>query len=359
MFLKELSLTNYKNFENLKFSFETKIVCFVGLNGVGKTNILDSIYHLSYTKSYFNPIPSQNIKHGETFFFISGTYLIKEKEENILISLKKGDKKRIKRNNKLYKKFSDHIGKIPLVIISPDDRNLIIEGSETRRKFIDGIISQTDKEYLNSLIDYNKTLKQRNALLKMFFNNTDDIKKTIDIYDSQLTLHSQKIYEKRIKFLDEFIPIFKIRYKELSNNKENVEIIYKSDISEENNLYKLLKSSIEKDLRFQFTTKGIHKDDLNFKLDDFPIKKYGSQGQQKTFLIALKLAQFEYLSKLESNPILLLDDIFDKLDDTRVQQIINLVNEDKFNQIFISDTNKNRSENIIKKVNKSYKIFEI
>lgn len=359
MFLKELSLTNYKNFENLKFSFETKIVCFVGLNGVGKTNILDSIYHLSYTKSYFNPIPSQNIKHGETFFFISGTYLIKEKEENILISLKKGDKKRIKRNNKLYKKFSDHIGKIPLVIISPDDRNLIIEGSETRRKFIDGIISQTDKEYLNSLIDYNKTLKQRNALLKMFFNNTDDIKKTIDIYDSQLSLHSQKIYEKRIKFLDEFIPIFKIRYKELSNNKENVEIIYKSDISEENSLYKLLKSSIEKDLRFQFTTKGIHKDDLNFKLDDFPIKKYGSQGQQKTFLIALKLAQFEYLSKLESNPILLLDDIFDKLDDTRVQQIINLVNEDKFNQIFISDTNKNRSENIIKKVNKSYKIFEI
>ena len=359
MFLKELSLTNYKNFENLKFSFETKIVCFVGLNGVGKTNILDSIYHLSYTKSYFNPIPSQNIKHGEKFFFISGTYLIKEKEENILISLKKGDKKRIKRNNKLYKKFSDHIGKIPLVIISPDDRNLIIEGSETRRKFIDGIISQTDKEYLNSLIDYNKTLKQRNALLKMFFNNTDDIKKTIDIYDSQLSLHSQKIYEKRIKFLDEFIPIFKIRYKELSNNKENVEIFYKSDISEENNLYKLLKNSIEKDLRFQFTTKGIHKDDLNFKLDDFPIKKYGSQGQQKTFLIALKLAQFEYLSKLESNPILLLDDIFDKLDDTRVQQIINLVNEDKFNQIFISDTNKNRSENIIKKVNKSYKIFEI
>ena len=359
MFLKELSLTNYKNFENLKFSFETKIVCFVGLNGVGKTNILDSIYHLSYTKSYFNPIPSQNIKHGETFFFISGTYLINDKEENILISLKKGDKKRIKRNNKLYKKFSDHIGKIPLVIISPDDRNLIIEGSETRRKFIDGIISQTDKEYLNSLIDYNKTLKQRNALLKMFFNNTDDIKKTIDIYDSQLSLHSQKIYEKRIKFLDEFIPIFKIRYKELSNNKENVEIIYKSDISEENNLYKLLKNSIEKDLRFQFTTKGIHKDDLNFKLDDFPIKKYGSQGQQKTFLIALKLAQFEYLSKLESNPILLLDDIFDKLDDTRVQQIINLVNEDKFNQIFISDTNKNRSENIIKKVNKSYKIFEI
>lgn len=359
MFLKELSLTNYKNFESLKFSFDTKIICFVGLNGVGKTNILDSIYHLSYTKSYFNPIPSQNIKHGETFFFISGRYMIHDKEENILVSLKKGDKKIIKRNNKLYKKFSDHIGKIPLVLISPDDRNLIIEGSETRRKFIDGIISQTDKEYLNNLIDYNKTLKQRNALLKMFYDNSDNIRKTIDIYDRKLSSDAQKIYDKRREFLNEFIPIFKSRYKELSNDKENVEIKHSSDISPDQNLYKLLKNSLEKDLRFQYTTKGIHKDDLNLSLDNFPIKKYGSQGQQKTFLIAMKLAQFDYLSKLDSKPILLLDDIFDKLDDSRVKQIINLVNQEKFNQIFISDTNKTRSENIIKKVNKSYKIFEI
>ena len=359
MFLKELSLTNYKNFESLKFSFDTKIICFVGLNGVGKTNILDSIYHLSYTKSYFNPIPSQNIKHGETFFFISGKYMIDEKEENILVSLKKGDKKIIKRNNKLYKKFSDHIGKIPLVLISPDDRNLIIEGSETRRKFIDGIISQTDKEYLNNLIDYNKTLKQRNALLKMFYDNSENIRKTIDIYDGQLSSDAHKIYDKRREFLNEFIPIFKSRYKELSNDKENVEIKHSSDISPDQNLYKLLKNSLEKDLKFQYTTKGIHKDDLNLNLDNFPIKKYGSQGQQKTFLIAMKLAQFDYLSKLDSKPILLLDDIFDKLDDTRVKQIINLVNQEKFNQIFISDTNKTRSENIIKKVNKSYKIFEI
>ena len=359
MFLKELSLTNYKNFESLKFSFDTKIICFVGLNGVGKTNILDSIYHLSYTKSYFNPIPSQNIKHGETFFFISGKYMIHDKEENILVSLKKGDKKIIKRNNKLYKKFSDHIGKIPLVLISPDDRNLIIEGSETRRKFIDGIISQTDKEYLNNLIDYNKTLKQRNALLKMFYDNSENIRKTIDIYDRQLSSDAQKIYDKRREFLNEFIPIFKSRYKELSNDKENVEIKHSSDISPDQNLYELLKNSFEKDLRFQYTTKGIHKDDLNLNLDNFPIKKYGSQGQQKTFLIAMKLAQFDYLSKLDSKPILLLDDIFDKLDDSRVKQIINLVNQEKFNQIFISDTNKTRSENIIKKVNKSYKIFEI
>ena len=337
MFLKELSLTNYKNFESLKFSFDTKIICFVGLNGVGKTNILDSIYHLSYTKSYFNPIPSQNIKHGETFFFISGRYMIHDKEENILVSLKKGDKKIIKRNNKLYKKFSDHIGKIPLVLISPDDRNLIIEGSETRRKFIDGIISQTDKEYLNNLIDYNKTLKQRNALLKMFYDNSESIRKTIDIYDRQLSSDAQKIYDKRREFLNEFIPIFKSRYKELSNDKENVEIKHSSDISPDQNLYKLLKNSLEKDLRFQYTTKGIHKDDLNLSLDNFPIKKYGSQGQQKTFLIAMKLAQFDYLSKLDSKPILLLDDIFDKLDDARVKQIINLVNQEKFCLLYTSD----------------------
>ena len=357
MFLKELSLTNYKNFESLKFSFDTKIICFVGLNGVGKTNILDSIYHLSYTKSYFNPIPSQNIKHGETFFFISGKYMIDDKEENILVSLKKGDKKIIKRNNKLYKKFSDHIGKIPLVLISPDDRNLIIEGSETRRKFIDGIISQTDKEYLNNLIDYNKTLKQRNALLKMFYDNSENIRKTIDIYDRQLSSDAHKIYDKRREFLNEFIPIFKSRYKELSNDKENVEIKHSSDISQDQNLYKLLKNSLEKDLRFQYTTKGIHKDDLNLNLDNFPIKKYGSQGQQKTFLIAMKLAQFDYLSKLDSKPILLLDDIFDKLDDTRVKQIINLVNQEKFNQILKSDTKKTSTENNIKNVNKTYKIF--
>ena len=193
----------------------------------------------------------------------------------------------------------------------------------------------------------------------MFYKDSEKIKKTIDIYDNHLSLNAQKIFEKRTEFLSDFIPIFKIRYKQLSDDKENVEIIHKTDISKNQSLYKLLKKNIEKDLRFQFTTKGIHKDDLTFIINSFSVKKFGSQGQQKTFLIALKLAQFDYLSKLNSNPILLLDDIFDKLDDNRVKQIINLVNEEKFNQIFISDTNKIRSENIIKKVNKSYKIFEI
>ena len=359
MFLKELNLTNYKNFETIKFNFNTKIVCFVGLNGVGKTNILDSIYHLSNTKSYFNPIASQNIKHGESFFFISGKYEINEKEENILVSLKKGEKKSIKRNNKTYKKFSDHIGLIPTVIISPNDTNLIIEGSEVRRKFVDSIISQIDKKYLDFLINYNRTLKQRNAMLKMSINYDKSFKNTIDIYDNKLSQYGDIIYKKRINFLSEFIPLFEKRYLQLSNDKEVVNIHYNSDINEKISLFELLKDNLEKDIRYQYTTHGIHKDDLNFVINKFPIKKFGSQGQQKTFLIALKLAQFDYLSKLSEIPILLLDDIFDKLDDIRVKKIIDLVNEENFNQIFISDTNKQRSETIIKQVNKSYKIFEI
>jgi len=358
MLLKTLTLINYKNFENKSFDFDSKVNCFVGLNGVGKSNILDAIYHLSYGKSYFNPIPSQNIRHGEEYFMINGMYSINEKEENIIISLKKGVKKIIKRNNKLYKKFSDHIGLIPLVIISPTDRNLIIEGSDTRRKFIDSIISQVNKDYLKDIITYNKIIAQRNSLLKYFAKNNTFESNTIDVYDIQLSGLSKRIYESRTSFMNDFVPIFKNRYKTISENNEEVDIVYKSDLND-SNLIDLLKNSIEKDLIFQYTSKGIHKDDLVFLKNDFSIKKFGSQGQQKSFLIALKLAQFDFLEKQNTSPILLLDDIFDKLDDNRVKQIINLVNKDKFKQIFISDTNKKRTENAIKNVNKSYKIFEL
>ena len=358
MFLNFLKLSYYKNFSSKKFNFESKINCFIGNNGVGKSNILDSIYHLSYGKSYFNPIPSQNIRHGEEYFMINGVYSINDKEENIIISLKKGVKKILKRNNKLYKKFSDHIGLIPLVIISPSDRNLIIEGSDTRRKFIDSIISQVNKNYLKDIIAYAKILAQRNSLLKYFAKNNTFESNTVDVYDSQLSDLSKKIYKIRKKFMDEFIPIFKNRYKSISDNNEEVDIVYKSDLND-GGLLELLKSSIQKDLILQYTSKGIHKDDLIFLKNGFSIKKFGSQGQQKSFLISLKLAQFDFLEKQNNSPILLLDDIFDKLDDNRVKQIINLVNEDKFKQIFISDTNKKRTENTIKSVNKSYKIFEL
>ena len=251
------------------------------------------------------------------------------------------------------------MGQIPAVISSPVDRNLISDGSDIRRKFIDGIISQNDKEFLSNLIEYNRTLKQRNKALKLFFNNKKKLVSTLEIYNFKLSKLGLNIYKKRNDFLKEFIPIFKNRYFELSSNKELVDIHYKSDLNTQEKFSEILNNSIENDLRYKYTTKGIHKDDLLFLKDTNSVKKFASQGQQKSFLIALKLAQFDYLSKGNKKPILLLDDIFDKLDDVRVEQIIKLVNNDYFNQIFVTDTNKERSESIIKKVNKSYKIFQI
>ena len=359
MFLKNLLLNNYKNFSEIKFNFDSKIVCFTGMNGVGKTNIVDAIYHLSYTKSYFNSIQADNIKHDQEYMSISGVYEEDNKEEKIVLSLKRNEKKVLIKNGKKYKKFIDHIGLIPAVIISPVDRNLITDGSDIRRKFVDGIISQSNKDFLFNLIEYNRTLKQRNKALKLFFNDKKKLVSTLEIYNFKLSKLGLEIYKKRNNFLKEFIPIFKNRYFELSSNKEQVDIDYKSDLSSKEEFSKILIKSIENDLRYKYTTRGIHKDDLLFLKDKNSVKKFASQGQQKSFLIALKLAQFDYLSKGNKKPILLLDDIFDKLDDIRVEQIIKLVNDDHFNQIFVTDTNKERSESIIKKVNKSYKIFQI
>ncbi len=329
------------------------------MNGVGKTNIVDAIYHLSYTKSYFNSIQADNIKHDQEYMSISGVYEEDNKEEKIVLSLKRNEKKVLIKNGKKYKKFIDHIGLIPAVIISPVDRNLITDGSDIRRKFVDGIISQSNKDFLFNLIEYNRTLKQRNKALKLFFNDKKKLISTLEIYNFKLSKLGLNIYKKRNDFLKEFIPIFKNRYFELSSNKEQVDIDYKSDLSSKEEFSKILINSLENDLRYKYTTRGIHKDDLLFLKDKNSVKKFASQGQQKSFLIALKLAQFDYLSKGNKKPILLLDDIFDKLDDIRVEQIIKLVNDDHFNQIFVTDTNKERSESIIKKVNKSYKIFQI
>lgn len=359
MVLNSLSLLNYKNFESYSFSFDSKINCFVGANGIGKTNALDAIYHLALGKSYFNPIASQNIKHGEDFFVVEGVFDKKEREEKIIVSLKKGQKKVIKRNAKAYEKFSDHIGFIPLVIISPADRDLIIEGSETRRKFIDGVISQGDHAYLATLINYNKVLSQRNALLKYFALNQTYNADTLSIYNDQLHELGHIVFEKRNAFLKEFTPIFKSRYQAISNGKEQVQLTYKSDLFE-TDFKLLLEQSLNKDRTLQYTGKGIHKDDLSFEIESHPIKKFGSQGQQKSYLIALKLAQFDFIKTQSGvSPILLLDDIFDKLDENRVSQIINLVNDDQFGQLFISDTHADRTENIVKEIHQSYKIFKL
>ena len=359
MFLKTLSLVNYKNFTTAAFDFDSKINCLVGHNGVGKTNVLDSIYHLSFGKSYFNPITSQNINHEAEFFVIDGTLQKNDREEHILVSAKRGQKKVIKRNNKAYEKFSEHIGFIPAVIISPGDRDLIIEGSETRRKFMDGVISQSDQEYLNALIQYGKVVAQRNALLKFFAANSKFDRDTLDIYNAQMSELGNILFEKRKSFLEEFIPIFDKRYAEITNQKEKVAITYKSQLFEKT-ISELLEQNLQRDMMLQYTSVGLHKDDLSFEIEGHPIKKFGSQGQQKSFLIALKLAQFDFIKKLsKSSPLLLLDDIFDKLDEQRVAHIVALVAENELGQIFISDTHPERTEKVVKESNQSYKMFRL
>jgi DNA replication and repair protein RecF len=359
MRLDKLSLINFKNFESQSFDFQNRINCFVGDNGIGKTNALDAIYYLSFGKSYFNPIASQNIRHDQDFFMVQGEYLVDERKDTVICSLKRGKKKSIKRNDKEYERFSDHIGYLPLVIISPADRDLIIEGSERRRKFIDSVISQSDKSYLKLLINYNKVLLQRNTLLKYFAANRTFDALNLKVYDEQLENLGESIHNKRKDFLTEFTPIFEARYESISNGKESVSLKYKTQL-DEGKLSDLLEKSIERDRILQYTSVGLHKDDLQFEISDYPIKKFGSQGQQKSFLIALKLAEFDFIkSQSKVKPILLLDDIFDKLDEKRVSQIIELVNQDDFGQIFISDTHADRTEEVVKKTNQSYQLFKL
>ena len=359
MYLKKISLFNYKNFSEANFDFDTKINCFVGKNGVGKTNVLDAIYHLSYGKSYFNPLAVQNIKHGEEFFVIDGEFEKSERVEQIVCSLKKGQKKILKRNSKQYEKFSDHIGFVPLVIISPADRDLIVEGSETRRKFMDSVISQLDSTYLQQLIQYQKIISQRNALLKYFALNHVFETDTLNIYNEQLNSLGQSIFEKRKNFIADFIPIFNKHHKTITDSKETVQLVYESNLHEKD-LLTLLQENINKDRILHYTSVGIHKDDLSFEIDHYSIKKFGSQGQQKSFLIALKLAQFEFVKKQSGeNPILLFDDIFDKLDESRVEKIVEMVNNETFGQLFISDTHPERTEAIIKSTHQSYKMFNL
>ena len=357
MYLKKLSLLNFKNIESQQFDFQQKINCFVGDNGVGKTNILDAIYYLSFAKSYFNPIAGQNIRHHQDFFVVEGDYLLNDRSEKIICSLKRGQKKVLKRNGKAYDKFSEHIGQLPLVIISPADRNLITEGSDTRRKFMDGVISQQDKTYLSNLIAYNKIVSQRNALLKYFALNRTFDALNLNVYNEQLISYGTKIHTKRKDFLANFKPIFNEKHQIISNGNEKVNLVYKSQLND-CSFEELLAQNLAKDKILQYTSVGVHKDDLGFEIGEFPIKKFGSQGQQKSYLIALKLAQFEFIKK-QANviPILLLDDIFDKLDEHRVSQIITLVNNDEFGQIFITDTHFKRTEKVLTQTNKEYQLF--
>ena len=360
MYLQKLTCNNFKNHREIHLEFSAGINCLTGNNGTGKTNILDAIYYLSFCKSYFNNIDHQNILHGEPFFSIHGNYNIEEDKNALVQCIQEREKnKQFRYNKKAYKRMADHIGKIPLVMISPYDRDLINEGSDVRRKFIDGLISQFDNIYLDNLLRYNKALQQRNALLKLFSINGFFDNDMLEQWTNQLIRYGEPIYKKRIEMIEIFTPVFQKLYNEVSNGNENVNISYNSLLNEMD--YKsVMNNSLEKDRTVRHTTCGIHRDDLNLLINDYPLKKFGSQGQQKSYVTALKLAQFEHYRKIKDiKPILLLDDIFDKLDRVRVAQLVSLVGENGFGQVFITDTQAERIEELFTGSSIEHKTFVI
>jgi DNA replication and repair protein RecF len=358
MYLKNISLFNFRICAEQEFFFSQGVNCFLGNNGSGKTNILDSIHYLSLCKSYINTVDSQQIQEGKDFFMIQGHFDKDNRDELVSCTVKRNHKKQFKRNRKEYERLADHIGLFPLVMISPYDTNLIFEGSEERRRFIDNALSQTDGAYLDLLIAYNRVLNSRNALLKQKGNIGID-HTLLEVFDEQLIRLGEPIYEKRKIFISIFEPLFKKHYLFMTSGVEEVEFRYESQLKDIP--YKEgLKIYRNKDLAIERTSFGIHKDDLDFVLKGMVLKRSGSQGQQKSYLIALKLAHYSYLQlKTGFKPILLLDDIFDKLDDTRVKKLMDMVVREEFGQIFVTDTNKERVENIFLKMGTPYQFFEM
>ena len=358
MILKQISILNYKNLEQVELEFSPKMNCFIGQNGMGKTNLLDAVYYLSFCKSATNPIDSQNMMHDKDFFVIQGVYESESGDrEEVYCGMKRRQKKVFKRNKKEYSRLSDHIGFIPLVMVSPADTELIAGGSEERRRFMDVVISQYDKEYLEALIRYNKALQQRNTLLKA---EAEPYEELLAVWEEMMAMTGEVVYRKRCEFIDEFIPTFQTFYSHISQDKEAVNLSYESH-AKHGSLLNQLKESRVRDRIMGYSLKGVHKDDLTMQLGEYPIKREGSQGQNKTYLIALKLAQFDFLRRTGSNtiPLLLLDDIFDKLDASRVEQIVKLVSGDRFGQIFITDTNRDHLDKIMQKIEGEYKVFGV
>lgn len=356
MYLNHLSILNYKNLAEVELDFEKGLNCLIGDNGVGKTNLLDAIYYLACCKSRLTPVDLQNIKHDEPFMMVQGNFDRAGVLEEIGIGLKRGQRKSFKRNGKEYDRLSDHIGLVPLVIVSPEDSSLITDGSETRRKFMDGVISQYDREYLYKLIRYNKLLLQRNTLLKS--QDTED--SLYDVCELQMEELAVYLYQQRLSFIKEFVPIFNRYYSLVSQEKEKVGINYRSHL-QDGELKPQLEFSRRRDSILGYTSKGIHKDELELTLGDYPIKMVGSQGQGKSFVISLRLAQFDFLKKANGGetPLLLLDDIFDKLDAGRVTQIIKIVSGDGFDQIFITDTNREHLDKLLSDTVRNYRIYRV
>ena len=357
MILKKLTILNYRNIATAELTFSPNINCFVGHNGEGKTNVLDAIHFLSLTKSTANSIDSMNIRHGEELMMVQGIYDLNGTEEEISIGLKLHQKKHVKRNKKEYKRMAEHIGLLPLIIASPNDSVIISGGSEERRRLMDIVISQYDPEYLTALSAYNKALQQRNALLKAEEEPQPEI---LSLFEEMMAENGERIYQKRNAFIEEFTPVFQHFYQLISNGNEEIGLCYTSHC-QRGALLQVIQRDRAKDRIMGYSLHGIHKDELEMTLNGYSIKREGSQGQNKTYMLALKLAQFDFLKRTGSKttPLLLLDDIFDKLDAQRVEQIVDIVSSDAFGQIFITDTNREHLDKILERSQGNYKIFHV
>ena len=359
MHLKNIKLSNFKNYESLSLDFSKTINCIVGINGSGKTNLLESIYFLSLGRSVFAASDAQQVLKGKDFFMLKGEFEKKEKEFIVQATWEKKGRKILKLNDKAYQKISEHIGKFPCVLIKPYDSDLIREGSEMRRKFFDTILAHIDKNYLYTLISYNHLLKQRNYLLKQFAAGQQFNPNLLDTYDEQILPLAQSIFQKRKVFIEEFTCLFNKKYQFLSQDQEKVQLTYKSELEQEN-FGAIFRANRERDLILQRSDKGIHKDKYVFEIEGQAIKRFGSQGQQKSYIIALKLAQFETLhKKLGIKPILLLDDIFEKIDQNRIQKLTQMMKENVFGQVFISDAITSRVLDIFRTIKMPIEVFEI
>lgn len=359
MWLEKLHLTYFKSYEEKAFTFGEHVNCLVGENGSGKTNLLDAIYFLSLTKSAFHNQDALGIRHTADFFVLDGVFKDSGRNTQITCSMQRGQRKIFMADKKNYDRLSDHIGLFPLVLIAPNDTDLIRDGSEERRRFFDGVLAQATPGYLTDFLQYNKILSQRNGLLKLFAERNYVDEDLLETYNEPLIILSQRIYNHRSKFMERFVPLFLKSYDFLSSGHEQVEVIYESEVSSENFAAEFRKNRA-RDLHAQRTGKGIHKDEYTFEIDGVTLKKFGSQGQQKSFLIALKLAQFELLKEeKEKTPILLLDDIFDKLDDRRIQKLIELIDTGFLGQVFITDARPERSQKILENVKADVRFFEI
>ncbi len=359
MVLDRLTLTNFKNCAEADIDLCGNVNCFVGNNGAGKTNLLDAVYYLSFCKSYFNPVDSQNIRFGQDFFAIHGHY----GDDTVSCILRRGQPKQMRWNKKVCKTLMEHIGRLPLVIVSPSDQTLITGGSDVRRKFVDGVLSQTDKPYLDHLVQYSKALEQRNRLLKQMWEDRIWEEGMVQVWDEQLVRHGEYLYERRKRFVDDFRPLFSRYYAAIAGADEPGQIAYSYDGQP---LDLQLLASRQADKYSQYTNVGPHKDDFLFLLSSdgdtsLTVKRFGSQGQQKSFALALKLAQFQYMNDcLGVKPILLLDDIFDKLDLIRVKQLVSLVGSERFGQVLLTDTQPGRVQAIFDELPQlEHRVFQV